>query len=61
MGVGGEATKMMAVVFDLDSGLTVAPESGPSNPGAVGFESARRVIISEVITAALADSHCRLS
>jgi hypothetical protein len=43
--VDGEATKTMALAFNLDSGLTVASELRPSNPDAVGFESAGRVII----------------
>jgi glucosamine kinase len=52
VGVDGGATKTMAVVFDPDSGLAVASESGPSNADAVGFRSAG-CAINGAITAAL--------
>jgi hypothetical protein len=42
---GVKLRKTMALALNLDSGLPVASESQPSNPDAVGFESAGRVII----------------
>jgi glucosamine kinase len=52
IGVDGGATKTIAAAFELDTGMVMAAETGPSNPEAVGYEAAAASIneaISEVL------------
>ena len=44
VGVDGGATKTVAAVLDIESGLVHVGRSGPSNPYTVGFDAASRSI-----------------